>query len=208
MNLIESNWSYFLGFIQADGHLQKGNGNKGKLSIELSIKDRDILEKFQSFIPFYSAIHNRTRTTNYKENYTSCTLSVYNVEFRDILVKWGMLYGKKSNIISPPSINYNSIDYWRGFIDGDGSLGITSHNLPFLSIITNSDKMAKAYIKFLSTITHKVKTTTRNKRDNVYNIMITKSDMINVARHLYYNGCIALQRKLDIVQFILSKKAW
>lgn len=43
INLTIPEHSYLLGFLQADGHLQRSTGQKGKLTIELSRRDKDIL---------------------------------------------------------------------------------------------------------------------------------------------------------------------
>lgn len=44
------------------------------------------------------------------------------------MVDVGMTYGKKSDIITIPIISFSEIDYWRGMIDGDGSLGFTKED--------------------------------------------------------------------------------
>lgn len=190
------------GFIQADGHLHQNTRNRGRLEIELQESDRNVLEQFAKIIPFNSNISTRTRNTNFKDNYTSVTFSVCDKRFRDQLVTAGLTYGKKSNCISIPDCNMATNDYWRGVIDGDGSLGLTGKGFPFLSLNCSSEQMINAYIQFLNSITGKIKTTSRNSRDNTYNVCINKEDVQAVVQQIYSNSTIALQRKKVLANVI------
>ena len=64
-------------------------------------------------------------------------MRIYNWDFRKWIKKY-VPVGKKSYIICPPKEEFSEVDYWRGIIDGDGSLGIAKSlgNAPFLSVIT------------------------------------------------------------------------
>ncbi|BAZ48777.1 hypothetical protein NIES4103_13870 [Nostoc sp. NIES-4103] len=99
-------------------------------------------------------------------------------------------------MIKPPSCNFSRVDYFRGLIDGDGSIGLTSKNIPYLSLVTSSSYIAVEYLEFINQMTGKAKTSNRNTRDNVYNIVVYKEDAQILARHLYYDSCLALPRKL------------
>ncbi|KKM82790.1 hypothetical protein LCGC14_1315880, partial [marine sediment metagenome] len=98
------------------------------------------------------------------------------------------------------------VDYWRGIIDGDGSLGITGKNLPFLGLVTDSDNLAEQFVSFLKNITGKNKTLNRNKRDNIYNILISREDAQKVVKKLYYKDCICLDRKKNRAKEVMSWK--
>ena len=190
--------SYIFGFLQSDGHLashKKSGLKKGKLNIELSFKDKDILLLIQKHACVETSFSSRTRDTNFKENYKSCKLSFYSTEFREALHKLGMPIGKKSAVIAPPKSEYSEIDYWRGIIDGDGSLGFTKGGWPFISLNTSSDKLAIAYKNFILKITGRINNSNRNKRDNTYNIVETRELSQLICKKLYYNGCIGMKRK-------------
>ena len=205
MNIEKPEYSYLLGFLHADGHLSESGKNKGKITTELHIRDKDICKKFKNLVPFYSSISYRTRDTNFKTNYTSVTWSVCDLEFRKLLKFWGLTVGKKSdNIIQP--VNVSEIDYYRGLIDGDGSLGFTAKGFPFVSLVVSSEFLKNTYLKFLELVTGKLKTSTPNKRDAVYNIAVYKEDAQALVKVLYYDGCIALNRKLRLAKKILKWK--
>ncbi|MBW4544685.1 MAG: LAGLIDADG family homing endonuclease [Symplocastrum torsivum CPER-KK1] len=197
-------FAYLFGFIQTDGHLYNSTRNRGRLSIEVSKKDEDILWAFKSLIPFNSSVTERVRTTNFSSNHTSVVLKVYDKRFRDYLELWGLPSGSKSELIKPPSCSFSKVDYVRGLIDGDGSLGLTSKGFPFLSLVTSSSHIAVEYLELISQITGKVKTVNRNTRDRVYNIVVYKEDAQLLAKNLYYDDCLALPRKLTKVSEVLS----
>lgn len=191
--------SYVFGFLQSDGHLgshKKSGLKKGKLNIELSFKDRDILLLIQKCIDVETSFSSRIRNTNFKENYKSCKLSFHSTEFREALHKLGLPIGKKSAIIKPPKSKYVEIDYWRGIIDGDGSLGFTKDGWPFISLNTSSTKLALEYKKFIKKITGRTNNANRNKRDGTFNICETRENAQLICKELYYNECIGMKRKI------------
>jgi hypothetical protein len=204
INLENPSYAYLFGFIQTDGHLYNHTRNRGKLSIEVSKRDEDILWAFKSLIPFNSFITERVRKTNFSSNYTSVIWRVYDKRFRDYLESWGLPSGSKSDLIKAPSCKFSKIDYFRGLIDGDGSLGLTSKGFPFLSLVTSSSLITVEYIELINQITGKAKTSSRNARDGIYNIAVYKEDAQTLARKLYYDGCLALARKLIKANELLS----
>lgn len=204
INLNNPFYAYLFGFIQTDGHLYKNTRNRGRLSIEVNKKDEDILWAFKSLIPFNSSITERVRETNFSNNYTSVIWRVYDKRFRDYLESWGLVSGCKSELIKPPSCSFSKLDYFRGLIDGDGSLGLTSKGFPFLSLVTSSSHIVVEYLELINQITGKVKTSNRNKRDSIYNIVVYKEDAQILARNLYYDGCLCLTRKLIKANQVLS----
>lgn len=203
-DLTKPELAYMFGFLQTDGCLRKGKKNKGNLLVEIQVKDRLILEKFKELVSVYSSIRERTRNTNFKKNYTSAIWSVYDLEFRTALNELGLPYGKKSTIISTPTVPFSEIDYWRGIIDGDGSLGITAQNFPFMSLITTSDSLKNSFLQFLFEKTNQLKTTQPNKRDNAYNIVIKNENAQQLINELYYPGCLCLERKRASAELVKS----
>jgi len=197
-------YAYLFGLIQTDGHLYQNSRNRGRLSIELSKRGEEHLLELQKRLPFNSSISERTRKTNFRSEYVSVIWHVFDKRFREFLMVNGIPCGRKSNIISAPVCKYSKIEYFRGLIDGDGSLGLTAKGFPFLSFITASSEIVSEYLSFLKSITNKEKTTTQNKRDNVFNIAIYKEDAQKVVRTLYYENCLALPRKIQRAKAVLD----
>jgi len=65
--VVNKNTSYLIGLFQTDGNMYKDkkiNSNKGKFSLELTIKDSDIIYKIEKFITFNHNIKIRRKITN------------------------------------------------------------------------------------------------------------------------------------------------
>ncbi|CAN5858146.1 hypothetical protein BH20ACI4_BH20ACI4_13000 [soil metagenome] len=197
-------YAYLFGLIQTDGHLYQNSRNRGRLSIELGKRDEELLQELQNRLPFHSSISERKRKTNFSDEYVSVIWKVFDKRFRDFLIETGIPCGRKSEIISIPVCKYSKVDYFRGLIDGDGSLGLTSNGFPFLSLITASSEIAKEYLAFLKSFTGKEKTSAKNKRDNVFNIAVYKEDAQKIVKILYYENCLALPRKIQKAKEVLN----
>lgn len=178
VRMLNSNLSYFIGFVMADGTFQEGSRNRGKIVIEIKREDEQLLKDISNILPCNSYIRYRERTTNFKENHKSALLSIYNYDFRQF-VKQYIPLGKKSDITYIPK-DVSISDFLRGFIDGDGSIGFTVNDAPFVSIITLSEQFKQDYLDFLEREFGIVKHLNRNKRDNVYNIVVFNEDAINL----------------------------
>lgn len=203
-DLSEPRYSYMFGFMQADGHLTSESRGRGKMRIELSEKDAHILESFQKIIPANTSTTSRIRNTNFKKSATTVSLLVCNKDFRKTIIYYGIPAGKKSNIIKPSTSPYSEIDYWRGIIDADGSVGITAKNKPFISLITASEDLAKAFGVFIKKITGSGPSVNRNKRDNVFNITVTNERCQRLVGLLYYEGGLYLNRKKEQAERVLK----
>ena len=187
--------AYLVGLAQTDGHLACNTQNRGRFSVELQAADDTLLKHLQEIVPVYSSISYRKRDTNFKKAYRSVVWTVCDLGFRTALNELGVPYGKKSRIVAPPSVPFSERDYFRGVIDGDGSLGYTGNGFPFLSLTTKSPALAAGYSGFVHRVTGKERTTAPNARDGMYNIVVFKEDAQAMARALYTGATIALPRK-------------
>ncbi|WP_416973508.1 LAGLIDADG family homing endonuclease [Streptomyces sp. 4F14] len=195
MDLTVPEYAYMFGFLQADGHLAQGVGRKGRLHVEISAKDIELLRSFQKLTPYNSSIRERTRSTNFAEVHTSATWSLCSLEARTTLNELGLPYGRKSKTIAPPNAPYEPRDYLRGLIDADGSVGFTSQGFPFVALTTASTAIASHLCDYARDVTGAERTLKRNARDDIYNILYTKESAQKLAADLYYPGCLALERK-------------
>lgn len=201
IDLTKPDWAYIFGFIQADGHLWEGTQNRGKMTIELAIKDVDILEKIKPLIPYPTSLRTRTRDTNFKKSYESATLCVNMLEFRSELKSLGIIPGKKSPNSSVPKVPYSERDYWRGWMDGDGSLGFTDKGIPFVAFCTKSEIIARAFVEYMEPVCGATRKIKPNTRDKMYNLTYTKESAQKIAKFLYVSEDLVLNRK-----YLLSKE--
>ncbi|MEU8939730.1 hypothetical protein AB0C97_16990 [Streptomyces goshikiensis] len=195
MDLQDPRYAYMFGFLQADGHLAQGVGRKGRLTAEINIRGVHILREFQQLTPYYSSITERVRATNFAEHAHSATWTLCALEARTLVNELGIPYGKKSRTIKPPRVDFSRPDYLRGIVDADGSLGWTAQGFPFLSLTSASTAIAAYLCHYAKKITGAERTIARNKRDGIYNVCYYKETAQQLAAHLYYPGCLALDYK-------------
>lgn len=196
--------SYIYGLLITDGSIYLTTRNRGKVVLEISKRDEDIVDKLINEIP-NSTKRERTRSTNFSKEYSSVSFNNHRLEFRTWLFECGYPKEDKTNNASIPSVDFSETDFWRGVIDGDGSLGITSKNIPFVSLVTKSESLKNEYLDFIEKKLGIVKRINRNKRDKVYNICVTRDSATKLAKLLYEdcNG-FCLKRKyskfLEIIE--------
>ncbi|MFF0539684.1 LAGLIDADG family homing endonuclease [Streptomyces coelicoflavus] len=195
MDLTIPEYAYMFGFLQADGHLYQGTGQKGRLTVELSVRDVDLLYRFKNLTPYNSSVVERTRSTNFVENHHSAVWTLCSLEARTKLNSLGLPYGRKSRDIRPPSVEFSCRDYLRGLIDADGSVGHAAQGLPFVALTTSSTAVALFLRSYAMRITEVERATNRNARDGVYNITYEKEAAQMLVADLYYPGCLSLGRK-------------
>lgn len=195
MDLTIPKYAYMFGFLQADGHLAKGEGQKGRLTVEINARDIGLLRQFQKLTPHYSSINERTRSTNFSETHNSATWSLCSLEARTLLNGLGLPYGRKSKTISPPRGEFARRDYLRGVIDADGSVGYTSKGFPFVSLTTASTAIGSYLCQYAQEVTGAERKLKRNARDNIYNVLYMMEIAQGLAADLYYPGCLSLDRK-------------
>lgn len=209
IDLTDSNIAYIFGLFQTDGHLSANTRNRGRLSLEINIKDQNIIHDIAKILPVTYTIKYRTRTTNFKKSNKSIILNIFDLSFRQELILLGLPIGNKSKIIKPPTTQYSEKDYWRGIIDGDGSLGFCKSGkyiVPFISLITTSKNLYLAYKKFVFKIINHIVNINPNKRDNAYNIILKSEDAQKMINYLYSNSNIFIKRKQDIAKEIIKWK--
>ena len=73
-SIMDKNQSYIYGLLITDGNLYLTSRNRGRVTLEVSDKDKDIVESLVKIIP-NSSTRIRTRDTNFKQNYTTYTFT-------------------------------------------------------------------------------------------------------------------------------------
>ena len=118
---------YYGGFIAADGNIKK---DFNLLTIGISSKDRNWLERFLSYLKSDYSIHD-TKSNEFDTSY----IYIYSESICNDLYKYFNITPNKSSTLLPPNLSItNLIDsYIIGLIDGDGSIGETNNRL-YISI--------------------------------------------------------------------------
>lgn len=198
---------YLVGLFQTDGCLEKQGTSGGRFTYEISSRDQDIVNKIYNLLNqhIYVGLTYRIRDTNFKKKFEAVGLRICNKQFRDELSVY-VPYGSKFSGIRPITRARYLKDYWRGQVDGNGSLGITSRNRPFISLCAGSDCIKTEFVNFIAKTTQHAVSPTRNKRDGVYNILVFDEAAVALATELYRDSTINIARKYTKYQQMLAWK--
>lgn len=119
--------AYWLGFMYADGYIQKEStdGCSKKVGISLSEKDKEHLEKFKECINSNTPIHTYNVSSGYNINSIYCRIILTEPKMAEDLIDKGC-FEHKTNIIKFPTeqqVPKHLLKHFiRGYFDGDGSL--------------------------------------------------------------------------------------
>ena len=178
--------AYWLGFITADGYVQYKNPKQAKfLRIKLQECDKEHLYKFIDFLDGDKNMvsyeyHNTTGNKQYYAHISSNHLI-------DTLKNMGIKQGKSTQekVVDIPE-EFKK-DYIRGLFDGDGCIrekNISLCNSMEVLNFVQEYLIEKCYIGKTKILNH----------CNTYRLYICKNREIAL-KHLYYEGCICLERK-------------
>lgn len=173
---------YWAGFIAADGNISK---DMRKLSIKLSIKDKELLENFIKDTEY-------TNEIKYYGKYVSTTINC--VEICEDLSNNFNITPVKSNTLIPPNLSDVSHikSYIRGLIDGDGS--ILKQSI-ILYGTKNLLEWVKYYFdKWIPKSNYKL-ATVRNKNRHLYVYKISGKRAEFIINNFKVVNCYNLKRK-------------
>jgi len=196
--------AYFLGLLATDGTIYESSRNRGRVSFELKASDAPVLRSLAEIVPYRSHFRYRCRDTNFARVYESAILTFHDLRFRRELSALGYVSGKKSQTTTVPRCEYDEIGFWRGVVDGDGSLGITGIDRPFVSLVTASQQLRDAYVEFVTRVAGTRPDPKRNARDRVFNIVVFDEPAQVLARRLYAEASIAIPRKAYAARVVQS----
>ena len=192
-------YSYLYGLFGTDGSVQVTAENGETIyRLCLELIDSDILDQIATLLPDCT-VTERTRNTNFKNEYHCFGLNCYNNDF----LRWCEqnhfpLLNKTATIGTPNEREYDEDYFWYGVIDGDGSIGLKNNEQqPFINLTTDSEELKERYLDYIEKYTGFRPKVNRNKRDNIYNITLHGEKCLIIARRLFSITEIGIQRKKD-----------
>lgn len=118
---------YWIGFIMSDGHIENNN----RLTIRLSEKDKEHLEKFKKFIKYYNNKERNKKNGNYKKfigvsimdtKYLKKLCDKFNIKHNKTYVPCDISNIKNDDLL---------LSLIVGFIDGDGGISHQTNRKDF-----------------------------------------------------------------------------
>ena len=193
--------AYILGFICADGHIEKD-----RLIITVSIKDIDILKKIKRVLNSKHPIKNIKRKNPYQNSNRKelilVELQINSVELVKPLFNMGLTTNKTYTLdgsILKFIPKYLMRDFLRGYFDGDGNVlfgkKYSSGYKYNINICGNEDFLLKSFQVYFPS-NNKLYKNLYSKQCYVWKIS-QKDKVKDFMHYLYYNSSIFLQRKYN-----------
>lgn len=115
---------YWAGFLHADGTISEKRN-----CVRFGQKDRCTVEAFHAFMGLKNKVYFSSKTSNFGPNpmYTAAAFGMSR-RLLDLGIKR-----------APVDFLYESRHFWRGMIDGDGTVVLPSHNYPRIILCGNHD---------------------------------------------------------------------
>lgn len=194
--------AYILGLIASDGNIAK---KENSITIQLSIKDKDILEKIKEITKSSRPLDNYIT----KNNRDTIKFSVHSSEWKKDLKVYGIVPAK-TFILKPPNFLQKQywIDYIRGYFDGDGTIYSTTGCNNRFEIIGASKDVIEQIRLFLSNnynITCSLQERTLSNGTKIFKITYSsKEDLIKLYHLFYDNSELYIKRKKEKFQTVLN----
>jgi len=185
--------AYWIGFLMADGCITQRPNSSPEISIHLKGTDVKHLEAFRKFLCSGHAIIK-------VQSSGSARFAVRSQKLADILASYGIIPNKTLHTRAINGAEDNR-HFWRGVIDGDGSLGIynTKHQLRLFGtreLLSQFSEFVQAKYPQLvnAVLPHK----------NIYCVAFGGVSAATVAAYLYKDINIALSRKQTIAEEMIE----
>lgn len=204
--------AYWLGFIAADGYINKRGNTTG---ITLHIKDINHLQKFLGILDAKSTkIHLRTgRFDAFSPITNKCYINLYSNKMNSDLQKLGIEITKSNTLKPLKGIPEELINHFiRGFFDGDGCVceslskdrkGVNKYYKPEISFTGTYD-----FLNFVKDkLPIKGPNLSKDKRaKNSYKLAYSSiSRFLEIEEYLYKNANTYLDRKFEKCEIIKNK---
>lgn len=172
--------AYWLGIMLTDGYIS--NSNK----FELSLKDKEHIEKFKIFLKSKHLIQEKITIVN-NSTCINYRLSICDNQIVDDLKNLNCVNNKSFIVRLPILEDKYMSDLIRGIFDGDGCISRTSTNRNIITICSASKKFLEDIETYLST--KEIKCTRIYKSRDLYNLNISvKKDNLNKFYNLIYKN--------------------
>lgn len=178
---ITDNSAYWLGFLLADG-----NVSKNTVAINLKTSDTKHLEKFRDFVGGNQAISvaKDPRVSRYAFGSKKITAD---------LADWWIVPAKSYTAKPHPELLMNR-HFWRGLVDGDGSVRLKNRSV----MLCGTEDVCKGFLEFAKTIIQ-TEAKVAKVKENLWVIRITcgRPDSVKLIESLYLGADTYLDRKYE-----------
>lgn len=197
---------YWAGFLMADGSVGRHAANRTSRTIALNLAEKDAahVEAFRSFINSSAPITLSPPPPGTKAS-PQAKFAVRSGRMADRLESLGIIPNKSDGTTAHP-ILATSRDFWRGMVDGDGSVLLErwANDRPLL-ILNGCAGLLDQFASFLEPILG-YRTTIHKGNGKSFAVRLSSGPAERVAHILYEDAVIALPRKAAAVEQIRGRR--
>jgi hypothetical protein len=201
--------AYLLGFIAADGYVNK----EGRLAVGVSITDKYLPKLLQKFISPDTNLMYKKYTKGAINRKEQVIFRVQSRLLCNDLIKYNIIPNKTIYEMTFKSLNQDMKKHFiRGYFDGDGSIYIAKDNSKVCLNFTNSTSNILKEIKeyFQDILNFKLEEKISVKKNKYYVLAIyNRKDIIKFFNEIYLNSNYYLDRKYQkfvYVNTVLNKE--
>lgn len=211
--------AYWLGFICADGYISMSGDYVKELGIELQMKDKEHLKKFNKAIGGNIDIKESVSICNLNnKEYKQCSIRLYSKKIVEALIKLGITTNKSYDLKLPKLKDNLMRHFIRGYFDGDGCICESKRKKHISTIKCDFTCGCKSYIEQLRELLYSknINSYIFKEKDKPYRLIIgglTNCDRFlnyiyndfNVSLERKYNKTLQLYKDLNIKERILPR---
>lgn len=193
-----SDVAYIIGLIAADGHIVHRNGINS-LQLELSAKDKDILDKICSSLKFEKELSYIKSKNTYK-------LYINNTKIINDIVSKGIPYKNKTFDVAFPTNLPKEFyrDYIRGVLDGDGSIYIENDTNRLHVQFLGSKYMIESIRCNIPIDISDLSIIDIYESHSCFKLSISGKRALNILHWLYNDANMYFQRKFNVYSSYLA----
>lgn len=190
--------AYWAGFLMADGTIvAAGRTRAARISLVLKRSDEAHIQKFKEFLKSGHKITYQTAITARCPNPShSAGIEVSSNRIAKSLAKFGVT--PRKSLREHVLLLENNRDFWRGYIDGDGSLGFWNRKSPGI-VMYGGMSLVEQFRKFVW-LEQPDRKLTVNLATKIPSVRLSSSHAVFLAKRLYENSTISLDRKRVIAE--------
>lgn len=209
--------AYWIGFLMADGCIYQRGKNCNTIILSVHAKDQKHIEKFRDFVSPQQPIKV---VAEYKTSYgitSVASIQISSVPLVNSLKFYGVV-AKKSFVAEAKNGIENNMHFWRGVMDGDGTLTYNIHKkrhgktlsspaiYPSLELC-GSKEICQQYLDYCKDIVGIRTRTKPNPVKSIFRVRLVGMPAYMMIRHLYSQAITSLDRKQKLANEMLKKFA-
>lgn len=187
---------YWLGFILADGCIVERKDAQSQLQIGLSILDKHHLKKCLQWLKLEDKRPIYTSRTHATIHVSSTDLSIFLKDFG--------ITAKKAKIAKVDPRLFSSRHFWRGLVDGDGSIHKRGNS--WVVDIGGTKSVCQSFLDFAGSNGIDVSKNNPNKNGESFKSVLQGDKAIKLINILYSNNNISLQRKQLLANEVMKNE--